>query len=131
MRSKLRFGKLPLLAAFVGGLVVSQIASPAYRQLIMWLAYDSYATLVFECDNAMRDHLLAKQRVGREPSLNNVSALEAAEVGLLDCQDYDRMRKRLIFWGLSANELALMGLDAIEEKASSLHQVIEIHEIRY
>jgi hypothetical protein len=41
------------------------------------------------------------------------------------------MRKRLIQWGLRDNELALMGLRAIEEKGDSLHRVIEIHEIRY
>ena len=57
--------------------------------------------------------------------------LEAAEVALIDCQDYDLMRKRLLQWGLRENELALMGLQAIEEKSSSLQRVIEIHEIRY
>ena len=79
----------------------------------------------------MREHLIAKQRLARAPSPGHVSMLEAAEIALIDCQDYDLMRKRLTQWGLRENELALMGLQAIEEKSSSLHRVIEIHEIRY
>jgi len=120
-----------LAAAFVAGAVLSHLAAPVYRQIVMSIAYEPYARLVFACDNAMRDHLLVKQRLARDPASDNVSALEAAEIGLLDCQDYDQMRKRLIQWGLRDNELALMGLRAIEEKATSLHRVIEIHEIRY
>ena len=120
-----------LLAMFLAGLVVSQIATPLYRQLVMWIAYEPYAQLVFLCDNAMREHMLAKQHVARKPDAESVSILEAMEIALLDCQDYDLMRKRLIQWGLRDNELALMGLQAIEEKSDSLHRVIEIHEIRY
>jgi hypothetical protein len=120
-----------LAAAFIAGAVLSHLAAPVYRQIVMSIAYEPYARLVFACDNAMRDHLLMKQRLARDPASDNVSALEAAEIALLDCQDYDQMRKRLIQWGLRDNELALMGLRAIEEKGDSLHRVIEIHEIRY
>ncbi len=97
----------------------------------MWFNYDQYASLVFECDDAMREHMRAKQHVARNPSETSVEILQAAELGLLDCQDYDLMRKRLIQFGLTENELALMGLQAIEERATSLHKVIQIHEIRY
>lgn len=122
---------LLLAAAFIAVAALSHLAAPLYRQIVMSIAYESYARLVFACDTVMRDHLLAKQRLARDPTADNVSTLEAAEIGLLDCQDYDQMRKRLIQWGLRENELALMGLRAIEEKATSLHRVIEIHEIRY
>lgn len=131
MRSGLRQTKWLVLGAFLAGAVLSQLATPIYRQVVMWIAYEPYARLVFACDNAMRDHMLAKQHVSRDPTVDNVSALEAAEIGLLDCQDYDRMRKKLILWGLRESELAAMGLQAIEEKATSLHRVVEIHEIRY
>lgn len=131
MRFRLSRNSWLLPAVFLAGFFFSLLATPLYRQLVIWVAYEPYARLVFACDNAMRDHLLAKHHVANEPTVDSVRALEAAEVGLLDCQDYDRMRKRLIVWGLSENELAFMGLQAIEEKATSLHRVIEIHEIRY
>jgi hypothetical protein len=44
------------------------------------------------------------------PSDGNVDLVEMAQLGLLDCQDYDLMRKRLIQFGLGENELSLMGL---------------------
>lgn len=131
MRLALLQNKWLLLTVFLAGVIVSQLATPVYRQLVMWLTYQPYTRLVFKCDNAMRDHMIAKQRVARAPSPEHVSMLEATEVALIDCQDYDQMRKRLIQWGLRENELALMGLQAIEEKSSSLHRVIELHEIRY
>lgn len=131
MRSKLLHNKWLVPAAFLAGAALSQLGTPVYRQIVMWTAYEPYARLVFACDNAMRDHMLAKQHVARDPTADTVSALQAAEIGLLDCQDYDRMRKLLIQWGLRDNELAAMGLRAIEEKATSLHRVVEIHEIRY
>lgn len=127
----LRSRALLAAAAFIAGITLALIAAPTYRQFVMWLAYEPYAALVFKCDNAMRDHLIAKQRLSREPSSLNVDELETTEIGLLDCQDYDRMRKRLIQWGLRENELALMGLRAIEDKGESLYRVIEIHEIRF
>ena len=79
----------------------------------------------------MRTHLLAKQKLSGEPSSENVAALESAEIGLIDCQDYDLMRKKLIRLGLSDNELSEMALRAIEERGQSLQEVIRVHEIRY
>jgi len=53
------------------------------------------------------------------------------EVGLISCQDYDLMRKRLMQWGLSENDLSEMALMAVEERAENLADVVRIHEIRY
>ncbi len=97
----------------------------------MKITFDRYADLVFKCDNAMREHMLAKQRVSRDPNAETAAELKAAEVGLLDCQDYDLMRKRMIFWGLNENDLSLMGLQAIEAKGASVRDAVRIHEIRY
>ena len=131
MRCKFLQNNFVLLIVFCMGLATAYLSLPLYRQALMWIYYKPYTQLVFKCDTAMRDHLLAKQRLARQSNLESVNVLEAAEIGLLDCQDYDEMRKRLIFLGLRENELALMGLEAIEEKASNLHRVVEIHEIRY
>ena len=52
-------------------------------------------------------------------------------IGLIDCQDYDLLRKRLQLIGLDETALGYMALKAIEAKTTDLQNVIEIHEIRY
>jgi hypothetical protein len=90
-----------------------------------------YGTHVFNCDNAMREHFIAKSRVSKQASPSTVTALQASEVALIDCHQYDKFRKRLIGFGLNENDLAIMGLKAIEEKKSDLSKLVREHEIRY
>lgn len=113
------------------GLVLAFIAMPIWKVAVMRVGQDRFAILTFECDDAMRGHLLAKQKLVGSPSEANAVALKAAEIGLVDCQDYDLMRKQLIRWGLTDNELSEMSLIAIEEKGTDLRDVVRIHEIRY
>ena len=47
------------------------------------------------------------------------------------CHDYDKLRKQMISWGLDSDALALIGLEAIEEKAYELDHFVQIHEFRY
>lgn len=131
MRSVSLRNSIVVLAAFLLGIATTPLGLPLWKQFVMWVSHDQYATLVFKCDNAMREHMRAKQLVSREPSERHVDVLESAELALLDCQDYDLMRKRLKQYGITDNELSLMGLQAIEEQAKTLQKVIEIHEIRY
>lgn len=131
MRSALLRSSKLVVPAFLVGVLLSALGAPLWRELIMLVMQDRYGELVFKCDMAMREHMLAKQRLVETPSDGNVDLLEMAQLGLLDCQDYDLMRKRLIQFGLGENELSLMGLKAIEERAVTLQQVVEIHEIRY
>ena len=86
---------------------------------------------MFQCDQAMRDHFIAKQAVIVDVSDSAVRNLQAAEVGLLDCHEYDKLRKKLLTWGLSEEDLSLIGLEAMESKAYELQKFVEIHEIRY
>lgn len=92
---------------------------------------DSYKELMFKCDHVMREHYIAKRAVQVGPSSENVRNLEATEVGLLDCHEYDKLRKRLLVWGVSENMLASIGLEALEEKQYELQEFVKIHEIRY
>lgn len=117
--------------AFVLGLVVATAASPVWKHWVMAFAQEEFGTLTYKCDHAMRSHLIAKQRLSAQPTRENVEHLKAMEIGLLDCQDYDLMRKRLIRWGLTDNELSEMSLQAVEERAGTLQEVIRVHEIRY
>ena len=92
---------------------------------------EEYKVLMFKCDNVMRDHLIAKNRVIYEKSEMALQQLKSAEMGLMSCHDYDKLRKRMKIWGVTDNELAFMGLEAIEENSKDLMKHVEIHEIKY
>ena len=92
---------------------------------------EDYKELMFKCDNAMREHFIAKRAVSVNPIDKTIKNLQAAEVGLLDCHDYDKLRKRMLVWGVSEDGLSAIGLEALEGKAYDLRRFVEIHEIRY
>jgi len=92
---------------------------------------EEYKVLMFKCDNVMRDHLIAKNRVIYEKSEMALRQLKSAEMALISCHDYDKLRKRMKIWGVTDNELALMGLEAIEKNTKDLMKYVEIHEIKY
>lgn len=123
--------KLALLGVFVLGAFAGQFASPAWNQMVMYWNQEEYSSLVEKCDSAMKSHLLAKHRLASQPSQEHAKVLEAAELGLLDCHYYDLKRKRLGQLGLDDNDLAKMGLVAIEGNAVDLKKIVKIHEFRY
>jgi len=117
-----------LALVIIFALAAKQFLVPA----IATLAYgERYKELVFRCDDVMRTHLIAKNRVLVTPNAQSIEALHAAEVGLIECQDYDKLRKRLISLGLSDNDLARLGLEAIEERGADVQTFVKIHEIKY
>ena len=90
-----------------------------------------YKEKMFICDSAMRNHMIAKNRVTVEKSIESIKALEKAEVSLVHCHDYDKLRKFMISWGASSNDLARLGLEAIEENSADIDKFIEIHEFKF
>lgn len=92
---------------------------------------EEYKTLMFRCDHVMREHFIAKRAVEAAPSDKTVKNLEAAELGLLDCHDYDKLRKRMLVWNVSADQLSQIGLETMEEKKYELRDFVKTHEIRY
>lgn len=112
----------------VGILGVKELAIPAVATHVY---KNRYKELMFKCDDAMRDHLIAKSEVVTSPSPGAIKKLHAAEVGLMTCHDYDVLRKKLLGKGLSENDLSTIGLEAIEEKAQDVHAFVQTHEIRY
>jgi len=92
---------------------------------------EEYKVLMFKCDNVMRDHLIAKNRVIYEKSEMAQRQLKSAEMGLISCHEYDKLRKRMKIWGVTDNELALMGLEAIEKNTKDIMKHVEIHEFKY
>ena len=118
-------------AIFASGVMFGFLATPIWKEAIIYLKQDTYGQLVFKCNSAMQSHLLAKHRVAATPSKDTVRILAATEVGLLACQEYDLERKQLIQFGLTENELAKMALNAIEANATNLREVVKTHEFRY
>ncbi|GAA0667163.1 hypothetical protein FHT00_000109 [Sphingomonas insulae] len=117
--------------ALVAGVLLAWQALPVWREAVMRWNQKDYGLLVEQCDGAMRDHYQAKMRAADEPSRDTGLALQAGEVGLIVCQDYDLYQKRLVQWGLREDELAQMRLKAIEARAGDLDEVVGTHEIRF
>ena len=92
---------------------------------------ERYKELMYQCDHVMREHFIAKQMVLVSTTEETIRNLEAADVGLTACHEYDRLRKEMIRWGLSENALSRIGLEAIEKRATDVRKFVEIHEIRY
>ena len=126
-RSNKVYFTLVVAAAFIVGL----FSTPVLKLLVTSSYQQEYSTLVFKCDQAMRDHFLAKARIVKELNELNSVLLPQAEVALIDCQDYDIMRKRLLSYGLTESDLGGMGLAAIEKYGTDIRKIVRIHEIRY
>lgn len=92
---------------------------------------DKYIELVFRCDQSMRLHFIAKKVLSNDPNEENANNLQQAELGLIDCQDYDLLRKKLLNFGLNETDLSELGLRGIEKKSKDIRKVVETHEIYY
>lgn len=103
--------------------LVPPVAANVYRA--------EYQEKMFQFDHVMREHFIAKKAVEAAPSETTIRNLEAAEIGLVACVDYDRLRKTLRTYGVSEAKLGLMGVEALEAKSKDVSRFVEIHEIRY
>jgi len=92
---------------------------------------EEYKKLAFGCDNVMREHLITKNELKANVNKKNVQNLRSAELGLISCNDYDKIRKKLLIWGVSNRELSLLSLEAIEENTEDVRDFIKTHEFRY
>ena len=92
---------------------------------------EDYKEKMSNCDSSMRNHLIAKNRVKFEKSIDALKKLETAEVSLVHCHEYDMLRKKMLSFGLSPNDLARLGLEAIEEKEVDLENLVKTHEFKY
>lgn len=120
---------LNVLAAFTSiGIFIKIIGLPFYAESMF---KERYMDLVFECDHSMREHMIAKNQFLVEPNDQNERILESSEVGLISCHDYDSLRKKMLVYGLSEDQLSDIGLDAIEENIKDVRKLVEIHEFRY
>ena len=114
----------------VVGIALGIVGAPLWREVVMSLFQERYGDLTYLCDSAMREHYIARARLTEAPGEELAETLQAAEIALIDCQDYDMLQKRLTLLGLRENELGLMRLRAIEGRNGRLDEVVRVHEIR-
>ena len=88
------------LAEYRGSTKLHWIVFRIYPPIIELIYSQEYKIKMAACDGAMRGHLIAKNRVISEKSRDALDNLQMAEVAL-DCHEYDKLRKRLIGFGLS------------------------------
>ena len=124
--------RLLLANFFALTILLSYFAYKEFRPAIIYSLYgENYKELMYQCDHAMREHYIAKMALTYETSELLIKNLKAAELGLMNCHEYDKIRKELTSKGLSVNDLQMLGLEALEEKEYELKEFVEIHEFRY
>lgn len=92
---------------------------------------EDYKELMYGCDHAMKEHYIAKKAIEATPNGQTIKNLQASELSLMTCHDYDKLRKEMISSGVSPEELSMIGLETMEEKSYDLEHFIKIHEIRF
>lgn len=122
---------LPVIGFILFGFILGQFWDFPHRYFLKKIYLGEYGEHVFLCDNAMRQHFIAKSRVVNSPSGATANSLRSAELGLIDCHEYDKFRKKLITFGLNDNDLSQMGLKAIEKSRTDLSTLVKQHEISY
>ncbi len=88
---------------------------------------EEYKRLTYECDNAMHDEV--SLRSNSNNSDIEIRLLKSADIGLLVCHDYDKLRKNLLIWGVSEDQLALYGLEVLENQLIPTSRMVEPHRM--
>ena len=104
-----------ILIKYVQPFVVTQLYAGEYKRLAL------------ECDNAMHDEVALR-------SLPNTSGKQAlliksADVGLMVCHEYDKLRKKMLITGVTDEQLALLGLEALEVELIPVSRMVEPHRM--
>jgi len=98
------------------------------RPLVADLYYrDRYRALASECDHAMHEE--AALRAGSVGAQKHPSLVLSAQVGLMVCHEYDKLRKRMLILGVSEEQLALHGLQALESEQIPVSRLVEPHQM--
>ena len=90
-----------------------------------------YKRLTLQCDQAMHSEVIlrAPERSLDVSSQESALLVQSADVELSVCHDYDKLRKRLLVAGLTEDELALLGLEALEIERIPVDRMVEPHRM--
>lgn len=119
---RIRFWSRPVLAVGILAFLFIEYAWPA---LVLRTHSEEYQRLVVECDNAMHDEVALRDYRGDKAKLLHTSA----DVALLVCHHYDKLRKKLLVAGVTDDELSLLGLEALEHQKISVMRMVEPHRM--
>lgn len=86
-----------------------------------------YKRLAFACDMAMHEEAALRQQSG---DIAKSEALHlSADVGMMICHDYDKLRKQLLMYGMSEDQLAMLGLEVLEVEQITVRQMVDAHRM--
>ena len=96
-----------------------------------WLAYSIYQEefkrLAFECDLAMHDEVAIRNLTGDGPAIEALKT--SSNIQLAICHQYDKLRKRLLIYGVSEEHLALLGLEVLEAERIPVELMVDPHRM--
>jgi hypothetical protein len=104
-----------ILVEYVRPLVVDRLYSDEYK----WLA--------IQCDNAMHDEVSI--RFSNRALEKQELLIKSADVELLVCHEYDKLRKKMLSLGVGEEQLALHGLEALEIESIPVSRMVEPHRM--
>jgi hypothetical protein len=124
-RERLKLGALGVIAVCLSIIVVMQYVVPALADRYY---RDDYRRLSAACDLAMHDEAALRPIDGNR-SHAQARLKTSADVELLVCHEYDKLRKRLLILGVSEAQLALHNLEAMETEQIPVSRLVEPHRM--
>lgn len=121
---RLTLASLTIIAVCLFVIVTVEYIVPV---LADWYFQDEYRKLAAECDQAMHDE--AALRPGTPGAAKHPALSLSADVALVVCHDYDKLRKRLLAFGVSEQTLALHGVEAIENERIPVSRMVIPHRM--
>lgn len=117
-----------LMSIFTFIVVLFMFADKYVRPYVFKVLYESeFKLLTYECDMAMHEEAAIRQY---DPADEKYKGMKlSADVGMLVCHKYDKLRKKLLIHGLTDNELALMSLDSLETEKVTVKKMVDAHRM--
>jgi len=84
---------------------------------------DEYMKLTLDCAFAMDSNWYIEQQT-------DTNLIKSSEIQLLDCHDYDKLRKYMLSSGISEYSLSGLGLVALEINQKPAEQLAKQHKFR-
>lgn len=124
----IRWGLHALIAASLASIVFMEYIWP---KVMLWQHAQEYKLLTLQCDQAMHSEVVLRTpQQSLEVTEQQARLLNAsADVELTVCHDYDKLRKRLLTAGLTEDDLALLGLEALEVERITVKRMVEPHRM--
>lgn len=113
-----------VIACCLLGIVFFEYIRPMVTE---WVYRNEFMRLSLECDQAMHNEV-AIRNLSSEGLLPNSMVVSGA-VELAVCHQYDKLRKRMLIWGVTEEQLALLGLRALEAERIPVGRMVEPHRM--